>query len=150
MTVSVQYIPTNEAPHWWPSLGGFVNKAARRYKADYSLDDMRRAIGNGDAALFGVFHNLQPVAAIVTSEVVYPKRKIMLIELVGGDDMRVWFDDAVNKLTEYAVAAGYSAIQSTGRNGWSKWAKRVNFRQTSVTFEKDLTEGTQGQADGAE
>ena len=139
MTVSVRYIPTEACPHWWPALGGFVNKAARRYDADYDLDDMREAIFDGDAALFGVFVDMVPVAAIVTSEIIYPKRRIMLIELVGGNNMRLWFDEAVNNLTEYALSAGYQAIQSNGRKGWHKWAKSVMFEPVSVTFEKKLT-----------
>ena len=118
MAVVLQHIPTEDAPKWWPTLGGFVNKAARRYRKDYHLDDMRQAIFDGDAALFGVFVNSAPMAAIVTSEMIYPKRDIMMIELVGGSEMRLWFDDAIDQLTDFAQAGGYHAIISQARLGW--------------------------------
>ena len=140
MSVQVQYIPTDEVLHWWPTLGGFVNKAARRYVKDYDPDDMRRSILAGEAALFGVFHNLKPVAAIVCSEESYPKRRLLRIELVGGSDMAKWFDEAVDMLAEYAKAANFDAIVSQARLGWKNYAKRAKFKQIAVAYERDLTQ----------
>lgn len=139
----VHYIPTDEARDWWPTLGGYVNKAAKRYHKDYDLDDMQRAIFEGKAALFGVFEGLKPIAAIVASEVAYPKRKVLLIELVGGDNMADWFDKALLLLTEHAKGAGYGAITAQGRMGWRDWAKRANFKQVFVGYEIDLETGGQ-------
>lgn len=139
MTIQVRHIPTDEVRNWWPALGGYVNKAARRYHKDYDLDDMREAILDGDAALFGVFQNLKPIAAIVATEVRYPKRKVLLIELVGGSNMDKWFDQALLLLTEHAISAGYGAIQALGRKGWHNYAKRANFTEVFVGYERDLT-----------
>lgn len=140
MSVQVQYIPTEDVRHWWPTLGGFVNKAARRYVKDYDLGDMKEAIFAGDAALFGVFHNLQPVAAIVCSEESYPKRRLLRIELVGGSNMAKWFDEAVDQLAKYATNADFDAIVSQARLGWRNFAKKAKFKQTAVAYERDLTQ----------
>ena len=138
MTIQVHYIPTDQTRAWWPKMGYYVNRAARRYHKDYDLDDMREAIFDGDTALFGVFENLKPIAAIVATEVCYPKRKVLLIELVGGDNMKDWFDNALLSLTEYAISAGYGAIQAQGRMGWRDYAKRAKFEPVFVGYERDL------------
>lgn len=140
MNIQVQYIPTDEARDWWPTLGGYVNKAAVLCRKDYDLDHMRDAIFEGKAALFGVFEGLKPIAAIVVTEVCYPKRKVLLIELVGGDNMADWFDEAILLLTEYAKRASYGAITAQGRMGWRDWAKRANFKQVFVGYELEITE----------
>lgn len=138
MVVQLQYIPTSEARDWWPSLGGFVNKAARRYRKYYDVDDMQRSIFDGDAALFGVFVNLEPVAAIVCSEEAYPKRRLLRIELVGGSKMADWFDDTMDQLAEYATKANFDAITSQARHGWKNYAKRGMFEEIAVAYERDL------------
>lgn len=139
MSVQLKYIPTEDVMHWWPTLGGFVNKAARRYVKDYDLDDMKKAILAGEAALFGVFLYLKPVAAIVCSEEGYPKRRLLRIELVGGSNMAAWFDEAVDQLAEYATNADFDAIVSQARRGWRDYAVRGKFKQVAVAFERDLT-----------
>jgi len=138
MMVQVFYIPTESAPHAWLTLGGFVNKAARRYKRDYDLDDIRDAIFDGDAALFGVLVGDEPVAAIVTSETIYPKRKVMEVELVGGSRIGEWWEQAMTQLIAVAKEMGYNAVTTRARPGWRKMAKSFNFRQAYVAYELEL------------
>jgi len=138
MMVQVFYIPTESAPHAWVTLGGFVDKAARRYRKDYDLDDMKAAIFEGDAALFGVLVDDEPVAAIVTSETVYPKRRVMEIELVGGSRLNEWWDAAITQLIAVAREMGYGAVNARARDGWSKMAQSVNFRRAYVAYQMEL------------
>ena len=138
MTVQVFYIPTDATPHAWVTLGGFVNKAARRYKRDYDLDDMKAAIFDGDAALFGVLVDDEPVAAIVTSETVYPKRKVMEIELVGGSRLKEWWEPAMAQMVAVARNMGYDAITARARSGWRKMAAAFEFKQAFVAYELEL------------
>lgn len=136
--IEVRHISTEAAPQAWPTLGGFVNKAARRYARDYSLDDMKEAIFNGDAALFGVFSSGEPVAAVVTSEIIYPKRSVMLIELLGGSRLREWWPDFFAQMQRIARAAGYDAIEAKARAGWSRVIKSSKLRQAYVAYELEL------------
>lgn len=138
MACEVIHIPTSEVQAAWPALGGFVNKAAQRYSRDYDLKHMQRAIYDGKAALFGVFEDGKPVAAIVTSEIVYPKRKVMLIELVGGANMREWADVFVQKMVEIAKRAGYAAIEAKARKGWSRALKSYNVKQAYIAYQLEI------------
>lgn len=138
MACEVIHIPTSEVPAAWPALGGFVNKAAQRYSRDYDMKHMQEAIFDGKAALFGVFKGGEPMAAVVTSEIVYPKRKVMLIELVGGANMREWADVFVQQMVGIAKRAGYAAIEARARKGWSRALKSYNVKQVYIAYELEI------------
>lgn len=138
MGVMVAHIPTDQIAAYWGDFSEYIKKAAARYEKDYDFADVARALGEGRSALFGVWVDDRPQAALVVSEVVYPKRKKMLIELVGGDNVDKWYEEAIEKLSDVAQSAGYAALVSNARLGWTKMAKSVNFKQAHVAYEREF------------
>ena len=136
--IDVVHIPTKDVPRAWLTLGAFVDKAAGRYSRDYDLETMRGAIFDGKAALFGVFKDGEPMAAVVTSEIVYPKRKVMLIELIGGNNVREWIQQLFEQMVNIAKRAGYAAIEAKARAGWSKVIKSCKLRQAYIAYELEI------------
>ena len=134
----LHHIPTNKVSEYWPVAEPFIAKAANRYKDNYDLEDVKRSVVDGDAALWLVTHDNAPVAALVTSEDVYPKRKVFLIELVGGKNASMWYYDTVEQLAEIAKCTGYDAIESTARAGWTKMAKDCGFKEVATVYEMEL------------
>ena len=126
----------------WRKLAPFVAKAAKRYKKDYDLEDVFEAIRSGKAMLFGIEHGGELMGAMTVAPVHQPKRKTLVIELVGGKNAKLWYSDTVRQLADTARNAGYDAITSNARHGWRKMASKVGFKETSVTYEMDLTDGT--------
>ena len=51
-------------------------------------------------------------------------------------------EDAVGELARVARAAGYDAIETKARRGWSKMAGKYNFRPVHVAYEMELNDGT--------
>lgn len=138
MAVLVAHIPTDQISTYWGDFSPFVEKAAARYEKDYDFADVVRALAEGRSALFGVWVDDRPQAALVVSEVVYPKRKKMLIELVGGDGAADWYEAAIDKLADVAAGAGYASLVSNARLGWTKMAKSVKFKQAYVAYEREF------------
>lgn len=122
----------------WRKLAPFVAKAAKRYEKDYDLDDVFEAVRSGKAMLFGIEHGGEFMGAMTVAPVVQPKRKTLVIELVGGKDAELWYSDTVRQLADTARNAGYDAITSNARHGWRKMAAKVGFKEASVTYEMDL------------
>ena len=136
--VSVHHIPTNKVADYWAGVEPFIAKAAKRYKSQYDLEDVKRSVVDGDAALWLVTHEGEPMAALVTSEIIYPKRKVFLIELVGGKNASMWYYDTVKRLAEIAKATGYDALESTARAGWVKMARNCGFKEVATVYEMEL------------
>lgn len=141
MTV-LHAIETKYLPDYWDILGPFIDKAASRYSKEYDLEHVWGALLAGKCMLFRIEHNGETMGAMTVAPVSQPKRKTLVIELVGGKNAELWYSDTVKQLADTARNAGYDAITSEARHGWRKMASKVGFKETSVTYEMDLTDGT--------
>ena len=134
----VLYIPTDLVGDVWHQVGPLLKKAAARYADSYDISHVRGRLESGDAALWIVMVEEEMKAAFTTDEILYPRRRIMLVELLGGTDAKLWYHDAMMDLAKIAAGAGYDAIQTSARRGWSKMAKSCGFSETAVTYEMEL------------
>lgn len=137
--VTLEYVPRSHLAQFWPLAAPMIEQARRRYDRDYGLADVLKALEAGRALLWLVNVDGQPVAAMTTSEEIYPRRKSILIELLGGKGVSEWASAAIAELASVARAAGYDAIETRGRPGWAKLAKQNNFRVKHVAFEMELS-----------
>ncbi len=140
--VTLSYVPISELDKWWPVASPMIELARKRYDSQYGLDDVKDAIAKGKAVLWLIMVGSKPRAAMTTSEDQYPRRKVLCIELLGGDAAEDWAEDAVGELARVARAAGYDAIETKARRGWSKMAGKYNFRPVHVAYEMELNDGT--------
>lgn len=123
----------------WGRVSAFISKAAKRYAKDYDLEHVWDALLAGKCMLFRIEHNGETMGALTVAPVSQPKRKTMVIELVGGDNAKLWYYDTIQQLADVARQAGYDAITSNARSGWRNMAKDSGFKEMSVTYEMDLT-----------
>ena len=138
MGVDLLFIPKNMVADAWANIGPLLAAAVKRSGNVGDISDVRRAIDQGDVALWAVMRNGSLEAAFTTNEIIYPRRKVMSVELLGGKDAEMWYYDTVVKLAAIAKKAGYDAIETTARKGWSKMAGKAGFKETGVTFELEL------------
>jgi hypothetical protein len=132
------FIPRGMIADAWPNVGPMLQRAIKRSGPFYDLGDVRRKLEDGDISLWAVMHEGRLTAAFTTNEIIYPRRKIMLVELLGGKDANLWYHDTVEKLAEIARETGYDAIETVARRGWAKMAGKVGFKETAVTYEMEL------------
>ena len=138
MAVDLLFIPRNMVADAWHNIGPLLAAAVKRSGHVCDISDVRRAIDRGDASVWAVMQDGGLKAAFTTNEIIYPRRKVMLVELLGGKDAEMWYYDTVAKLAAIAKETGYDAIETTARKGWSKMAGKAGFKETGVTFELEL------------
>lgn len=131
-------IPPDSLGEFWGVLGPFINKAASRYSKEYDLKDVWQSLLDERALLFGIEDEGEFVGAMTVAPVNQPKRKTLVIELVGGLNAEKWYYDTVKQLAETAKRGGYDAITSNARRGWRKMAALSGFKEVSVAYEMDL------------
>ena len=141
MTVTVDMIPTWRVTQVWHILGPMVKKAADLCATEFDLDDTLDAILSEKARLMAVLVDDQPKAAIVASGMKTPKQHILLLELAGGDELHRWWEQAICDIIGKARVLGYDAIEIRGRKGWSRMAKKLNFREAHVTYKLEIQNG---------
>lgn len=138
MTVKLHMIPTPSVEAAWPVFGPMVEMAVERYGADRDIDGVKSDILAERSALFGVFADGEPKAAIVIRPAIYQKRKTIVLDLVGGADIEQWWKDVISAIVSQAKSAGYNAIEAKGRKGWAKIAKQCNFKEAYVAYELEI------------
>jgi hypothetical protein len=71
-------------------------------------------------------------AAFVTRGATYPKRKMLVVELAGGDDLAGWGSEATRVFRNYARDAGLDGVELAGRTGWSRALKAYGWNTAMV------------------
>jgi hypothetical protein len=138
VNIRLVYVPRAEIADYWDVAGPLIELAQRRYSHEYGLEDVREALGNGRAILWMVQVDGEFMAAMTTTEDNQPRRKTLLIELLGGKNADIWAEKLITELARVGRAAGYDAIETKARLGWMRLAKKHNFRPKYVAYEMDL------------
>lgn len=84
------------------------------------------------------------VSAFTTRLIVYPQRKALSLDWVGGTQMRDWSDQMIETVTRYALELGCEHLEGYGRKGWGRYLKKYGFYPEYIAYRMELNHG-QGQ-----
>ena len=122
-----------------PSVRKLLGKAVKRHERNVGMEDIISDLYAGRSALWLVYIGDTLVAAITTSIVRHPRRKVLFIEFVGGSRMKEWMEYVLNMLAHVAKETGLEAIEADGRKGFEWHCKRQNaFKVVSTRYEMEL------------
>lgn len=108
------------------------------YERNASLEDVVGDILDGGSLLWHVYIEDTLAAAFTTCVLRHPQRQTLFIEFMGGVDMKVWMNAALNVLREVCQRGGLSAIEADGRTGFSRFAEKNGFVETHRHFEMEI------------
>ena len=136
--VKTYLIPTSALDQWWPTFGPMIEMAQKRLEDQCGMDDVMGWLREGKSWLWGIYVDGEPMAAMMTAESQYPRKRVMVIEMIGGKRADLWSEAALAELARVSRVAGYDAIETHARAGWSKLAKRYMFTLKHVAYELEL------------
>ena len=99
-----------------------------------SMEDVVADMLEGRSFIWGVYMKDTLIAAFTTSVVKHPQRNTLFIEFMGGADMKIWMNAALNAMKKVAKDGNLSAIEADGRIGFSKFAKATVLKKPIVTL----------------
>lgn len=123
-------------PGVWDTVRDYLEAAlVRGAEKDWDLASLRWAIESGALRLYAFVKGSKVFGAGVSSEIVYPKRKVLEIVLMScapghEEDWRRVFE----QFKSQARGSGFSSIIGTGRPGW---ARKLGANERRI-FEVDL------------
>lgn len=123
-------------PGVWDTVRDYLEAAlVRGAEKDWDLKSLRWAIESGALQLYTFVKGGRVFGAGVSSEIVYPKRKVLEIVLMScapghEEDWKRIFE----QFKSHARGSGFSSIEGTGRPGW---ARKLGAKERRV-FEVDL------------
>ena len=78
------------------------------------------------------------IGAATTQIILYPDRKTLFIQFLGGNNFSTWGQQGIEAMTEFAKANNCDAIECFGRKGFLKVLGEYDFEPTYTVFEKKL------------
>jgi hypothetical protein len=115
-----------------------LEPSIRKNERNSSMEDVVGDILEGRSLVWAVYMQDTLIAAFTTCVMRHPQRHTLYIEYMGGADMKVWMNAAINVLKEVATKGELSAIEADGRIGFARYAQENGFLETYRHYEMEL------------
>jgi len=97
--VRISLVPEEAIGHVWKDVEGILDKAVDTVKDKSDVIDILNGVFDGTYVLWVVLdEDDKIVAAFTTRLIVYPQRKALALDWVGGTQMKEWEDQWVETM----------------------------------------------------
>ena len=103
----------------WPHVERLLSPAIDQSGGRYTIDATRHAISTGEMQLWVAHEDSQIYAAMTSSVVVYPAKKMLAVIHCGGRMMGLWLP-TMSSVEAWAKSHGCEGVEIVGRAGWAK------------------------------
>jgi|TARA_R100000995_G_scaffold77470_1_gene47531 hypothetical protein len=142
VTHTITMVPPNYTETLWPDVREQLLRAIDRSKGRWTEEALFKSIVSGHQHLWLAFdadHNIDGVGT--TELVVYPGKKMLTIQFLGGDRFNDWVWDMLERFTDWARDNNCDGIEATARMGFWKWLQQDGFQRSYVVYERSLNDG---------
>ena len=133
-------IPPEVTDQVWGAVMPYLAQAVEYSRGTNSLESAKTRAKSGQAQLWAIIEDEKPhkvMAAGLTSLTDYPTgKRAMLVELLGGNGMNLWFD-LRHELEDWAKKNGCSVCFWWARKGWLR-KMPDDYRVTHFVMSKTL------------
>lgn len=113
--ILMELIPMWDLDIHWERIAPMLSKALAEQTA-MTLESVYADVKGGKYHLW----HIPGKAAFLTQIQTFPKEKVCMIVLCGGQGMDDWVESADETLERYARSFACNAMMMVGREGWSK------------------------------
>lgn len=124
----------------WPIVEPMLKSALDRQGMDrYTTQDIREYIRKKEVTLWIYFDETGLIRAAWTLRAIqYPRKKSMLVEFFGGDDLVGFEQIASDTIQSYAKDNGCDMVECQGRLGWSRPGTRQGWQVIGGLYAKNI------------
>jgi hypothetical protein len=134
-------VPVEHLPTVWGDIQAALAPALETAPGKIGLDDVFLAAVDREYVIWLVLEGDNVVAAFTTRVAVYPKRRALIIDWVGGKKMFRWIDAAMSVIKEQAIKHGCLHVEGYGRLAWGRAIRRHGFVPEYVAYKMELGDG---------
>ena len=135
----VSLVPTEAVGHVWKDVDRVLKKAVATVDNKAEMIDILDGIYDGTYVLWVVIDEQDDViAAFTTRLIVYPQRKALALDWVGGTRMKEWEDQLIETMRRYANELDCSHLEGYGRKGWGRALKKYGFYPEYIAYRMEL------------
>jgi len=132
-------VPSEAVKHVWKDVEEILKKSVSTVKDKANMIDVLKGVFDDVYVLWVVMDEEDNIiAAFTTRLLVYPQRKGLALDWVGGTRMKEWEDQLINTMRKYANELGCSHLEGYGRKGWGRALKKYGFYPEYIAYRMEL------------
>lgn len=138
----ISLVPTEAVKLIWKDVERVLKKSVATVKDKAEVIDVLDGIFDGSYALWVVLDDDDAIVAAFTTRIlVYPHRKALALDWVGGTRIREWSDALIETIRRYAKEQGCEHLEGYGRKGWGRFLEKYGFYPEYIAYRMELTDG---------
>jgi len=137
-------VPLAALPIVWPDVKQMISGATDTSAGKFEAEDVRAGIERGELALWVVVDETKPIAALTTRVIMYPRRRALAIDWVGGTRMREWLPDVMRTFKQFAVDNGCSHLEGYGVRAWGRYLAKYGWKPEYTAYRMELIDDVKG------
>lgn len=134
-------IPTEAVGIVWGDVVRVLDKSVKTSKGKFTVEDVLLDIQKGEYALWLIIEEKEVIAAITTRIIVYPGRKAMAMDWLGGTRMKEWLPMAMETLSQFAKDNNCQHLEAYGRKAWKRWLGKYGWEPEYIAYRMELNNG---------
>tara|TARA_R110000787_G_scaffold55180_2_gene127573 strand:- start:1404 stop:1802 length:399 start_codon:yes stop_codon:yes gene_type:complete len=132
-------VPSKAVRHVWKDVEKILKKSVATAKDKSNTIDVLAGILNGVYVLWVVMDEEDSIiAAFTTRLLVYPQRKALALDFVGGTRMKEWNDQLIDTMRKYANELECSHLEGYGRKAWGRSLQKYGFYPEYIAYRMEL------------
>lgn len=132
-------MPSEAVRHVWKDVEKVLKKSVATAQGKSETIDVLAGILTDVYVLWVVMDDDDSiVAAFTTRLLVYPQRKALALDFVGGTRMNEWNDQLIDTMRKYANELGCSHLEGYGRKAWGRSLKKYGFYPEYIAYRMEL------------
>tara|TARA_R110000796_G_scaffold4426_2_gene17186 strand:+ start:286 stop:684 length:399 start_codon:yes stop_codon:yes gene_type:complete len=132
-------VPSKAVRHVWKDVEKILKKSVATAKDKSDTIDVLAGILNGVYVLWVVMDEEDSIiAAFTTRLLVYPQRKALALDFVGGTRMKEWNDQLIDTMRKYANELECSHLEGYGRKAWGRSLQKYGFYPEYIAYRMEL------------
>tara|TARA_R110001592_G_scaffold251873_1_gene514569 strand:- start:257 stop:655 length:399 start_codon:yes stop_codon:yes gene_type:complete len=132
-------VPSEAVRHVWKDVEKVLKKSVATAQGKSETIDVLAGILTDIYVLWVVMDDDDSiVAAFTTRLLVYPQRKALALDFVGGTRMKEWNDQLIDTMRKYANELGCSHLEGYGRKAWGRSLKKYGFYPEYIAYRMEL------------
>ena len=132
-------MPSEAVRHVWKDVEKVLKKSVATAQGKSETIDVLAGILTDIYVLWVVMDDDDSiVAAFTTRLLVYPQRKALALDFVGGTRMNEWNDQLIDTMRKYANELGCSHLEGYGRKAWGRSLQKYGFYPEYIAYRMEL------------
>jgi len=137
--LKVSLVPSKAVRHVWKDVEKILKKSVATAKDKSDTIDVLAGILNDVYVLWVVIDEEDSIiAAFTTRLLVYPQRKALALDFVGGTRMKEWNDQLIDTMRKYANELECSHLEGYGRKAWGRSLQKYGFYPEYIAYRMEL------------